>query len=86
MYNDFVAWGHSKYSSSFKPSGVIGGRREARIPLTPPSQDVPPQKVDGIEPKRSVPYMVIKATANDRHNDLALFYDEFRRSQSNCIR
>ncbi|GFU79514.1 uncharacterized protein TNCV_2915741 [Trichonephila clavipes] len=48
-------------------------------------QSVLPLNWGGIEPNRTVTYMVLKATANDRRH-LALCHDEFRGPRSGLCR
>ncbi|GFS76934.1 uncharacterized protein TNCV_3756131 [Trichonephila clavipes] len=67
--------------SSSKSSGEVGGRGREVGEHSDHPQSVLPLNWGGIELKRTVTCMVLKATANDRRY-LALCHDEFRGPRS----
>ncbi|GFY24090.1 hypothetical protein TNCV_1011431 [Trichonephila clavipes] len=80
MYSAFAAWERAAVAQWLRSSREVGGKERVRKSLTTP-QGVLPQNWDENEPNRSVTWMVLKATTNDRRH-LALCHDEFRGPRS----
>ncbi|GFX54574.1 hypothetical protein TNCV_792611 [Trichonephila clavipes] len=71
---------YSKYSSNSKSSREVGGAGKALDHY----QGILPQDWGGMEPKRTITFIVLKAAADDRRN-LTLCRDEFYGPRSDTV-
>ncbi|GFV85137.1 hypothetical protein TNCV_4171901 [Trichonephila clavipes] len=70
-YRRLAAWGYSKYRRDAS-SLVRLAEGEERLEAPNHHQGVFPQNWGGTEPNRTVTYMVLKATDNDRRTSIPL--------------